>query len=301
MESTSYFSAPSDALDPSLFQGTEIIPSVRLQLLEIVNTFTGSIYRNPEVWLTVWIAGSGASYQWSAARQPGDLDILVGVDYPLFRKANPEYAGLSDPDISADLNEHYRKDLQPQIAAWQSGSSSYEVTVFSNPHATDIRSIHPYAAYNLTHNEWTQRPDPQAHAPVNPYWDKAVASDSKMALTASVRFTEALADAEQAHDAPSRRNAVARLTAAIKQGVTLFDDIHNGRTAAFTGNGIGYADYANFRWQSAKRAGTIDFLRPIKKYASDQLEEINEQKYGSREFADANTLTRRAALYRAVH
>jgi hypothetical protein len=39
----------------------------------------------------VWLAGSAVSYQWSAAREPGDLDVLIGVDYIQFRKAHPEY------------------------------------------------------------------------------------------------------------------------------------------------------------------------------------------------------------------
>jgi hypothetical protein len=115
---TSYFSAPSSTLDPELFDGNRLKPQVRNALLELVYSFLGKHFTNPQSWAEPWIAGSGASYQWAAAREPGDLDILVGVDYVAFRRTNPRYQGLSDKEISEDINEKFRTELQPHTERW---------------------------------------------------------------------------------------------------------------------------------------------------------------------------------------
>ena len=88
---TSYFSKPEESLDPKLFDGTHLKGWVRNGLLHLLFDFLREEYRHPDLWAHVWIAGSGVSYQWSAAREPGDLDVLIGIDYLQFRRANPEY------------------------------------------------------------------------------------------------------------------------------------------------------------------------------------------------------------------
>ena len=94
--STSYFSAPAASLDPTLFEGRALRSWVRTGILATLNDFLGLHYRHPELWAHPWLAGSGVSYQWQAAREPKDLDCLVGVDFVQFRKANPEFAGLGN-------------------------------------------------------------------------------------------------------------------------------------------------------------------------------------------------------------
>jgi hypothetical protein len=91
---------------------------------------------------------------------------LVGVDYIKFRKANPEYVGLSDSEISNQINEEFREGLQPGTENW----NGYELTFYVNAGATDIRSIKPYAAYDLKYDDWTVTPDPNAAPPQNPDW-----------------------------------------------------------------------------------------------------------------------------------
>ena len=69
---TSYFSAPETELDPKLFSEKTLKGWVRNGILQLLFGFLNEKYRNPNLWAHVWIAGSGVSYQWSAARQPGD-------------------------------------------------------------------------------------------------------------------------------------------------------------------------------------------------------------------------------------
>lgn len=288
--STSYFSAPMGTLDPELFNGEKIQSWVRQDVQRLMLNQLLRYYRNPENWAQAWLAGSGVSYQWSAARKPGDLDCLVGVDYVKFRKANPGYAGLSDKEISAMINDEFREELQPQTADW----NGYELTFFVNPGATDIRAINPYAAYDLLHDEWTVTPDKHAHAPENPAWDAVARSDKDSADRTSRRVTEALSALQGATSDAVRRNAQVKLSAALAQGTDLFDEIHLNRRLAFQHGGEGYADYNNYRWQAAKRSGAIDVLRDLKKSADDARAASVRNTYGV-DLPDSDTLIRRAA------
>lgn len=281
---TSYFSAPSETLDPELFDGRALKPWVRKGILQLLFDFLGQTYQNAETWAHAWLAGSGVSYQWSAARKPGDLDCLVGVDYIQFRKSNPRFVGLSDTEISEQINEDFRAGLQPRTADW----NGYELTFYVNPVATDIRAINPYAAYSLKYDSWTVPPDPAAHAPRNVAWDHEADRDASAANLAYTRFESAHMDLQDARGEAQRRNAETRLHTAAAQGIALFDDIHLGRRAAFKPGGDGYADWANYRWQAAKRNGTIDALKALREYVAT-----------APEVPTANTLIRRAALYNA--
>jgi hypothetical protein len=285
--STSYFSEPSSTLDPTLFENRKIKNWVRQSILELLQTFFQNYYRHSELWSHPWLAGSGVSYQWSAHRSPGDLDCLVGVDAVQFRKANPEYAGLTDKEIAQDINEKFRAELQPKTSNWH----GYELTFYVNPGATDIRSINPYAAYDLKYDEWTVPPDPTQHAPSNPEWDVVADNDAKTANQIHMRFTSALQDVKNSHADAYRRNAEVKMTAAKQQAEALFEEIHGNRREAFSSGGAGYYDFNNYRWQANKRSGAIDILRKIKEFQDDT------KQYGV-ELPDTSTLIRRAALYR---
>lgn len=292
---TSYFSAPSQVLDPTLFEGRNLRDWVRSGLLTLLYDFYSKRYRHPELWSHAWIAGSGVSYQWEAAREPGDLDVLVGVDYVDFRRANPEYAGLSDKEISLQMNEEFRSELQPTTENWQ---GHYEVTFYVNPGATDIRTIHPYAAYDLKFNEWTVTPDPNAAAPQVSSWDNVAVNDRAMAAQVSARFLQAKQDWETTHEGPQRRNAEVRLLSAAQQGSALFDEIHQNRSLAFSSQGEGYADFHNYRWQAAKKYGTIPMLRKLREHVSAMNAQRDQELYGM-ELPSADVLVRRAALQSA--
>lgn len=289
---TSYFSAPASQLDPKLFQGRVLRSEIRRGILSLLQDFLNLRYRHSELWAHPWLAGSGVSYQWTAAREPGDLDCLVGVDFVQFRKANPEFRGLLDREIADQLNEEFHNELQGQTENW----NGYELTFYVNPGATDIRSIKPYAAYDLKYDEWTVAPDPQQVAPSNPDWDSVVASDAQMTAQIHTRFSSAMQEYQMAHAGAAKRNAEVKLSAAAEQGEALYHEIHANRSAAFSASGEGYGDFHNYRWQAGKRTGTIDLLRSIKKH-SDSLRSAQAQKLYGMELPDANTLVRRAALY----
>lgn len=290
---TSYFSAPETELDPQLFTGTSLKGWVRNGILHLLFGFLNNEYRHPNLWTHVWIAGSGVSYQWSAARSPGDLDVLIGVDYVQFRRAHPEYTGLGDVEISRMLNEGFRVKLQPQTENW----NGFEVTFYVNPGATDIRSINPYAAYDLTHNEWTVHPS-QATAPENRVWDEVAKRDLSVASTIVTRYTKALTDVQGAQNDAARRNAEAQLHAALTQGSALYDDIHGARKFAFRKEGQGYSDFYNYRWQAGKKYGTVPALKKLSEYWSAYKTQQADDTYGV-ELPDTQTLIRRAATYRA--
>lgn len=285
--STSYFSEPSSTLDPTLFENRKIRSWVRQSILELLHNFFQQHYRHSELWAHPWLAGSGVSYQWAAHRSPGDLDCLVGVDAIQFRKANPEYTGLTDKEIAQEINEKFRAELQPKTADWH----GYELTFYVNPGATDIRSINPYAAYDLKYDEWTVPPSPTQHAPINPEWDAIADTDEKMAKQIHMRFTSALQDIQTSHADATRRNAEVRLNHAQSQAAALFEEIHGNRRIAFSSGGEGYYDFNNYRWQANKRSGAIDVLRKIKDHQD------STKQYGV-ELPDTSTLIRRAALYR---
>lgn len=292
--STSYFSAPESQLDPRLFDGTQVRGSIRNALLETLFTFLNERFMHPDLWCTVWLAGSGVSFQWSAARYPGDLDVLIGVDYVGFRRAHPRYAGLSDTEVSQMLNEDLRTGLQPDTENWL---GEFEVTFYSNPGATDIRSIHPYAAYDLTHNEWTVFPTPH-EAPKNAAWEHAAQRDRSMAADIVGRYSQALTNIHSATTAPARRNAEFALKQAMAQGSALFEDIHHGRRYAFSPSGAGYEDFHNYRWQAGKSLGTVPALKHLHDYLNAATLEEDKETYGL-ELPDTRTLIRRAALYRS--
>lgn len=285
--STSYFSEPSQTLDPHLFEGRRLRDWVRQGINQLLNDFFIHEYRHSELWSHPWLAGSGVSYQWEASRQPGDLDCLVGIDAIQFRKANPEYSGLTDGEIADMINELFRSMLQPKTSDWH----GYELTFYVNPGATDIRTINPYAAYDLKYDEWTVPPDPTQHAPHNPEWEAVAEGDAKNANTIHARFIAALQDVQTAHAGPNRRNAEVKLAAAKAQAEALFEEIHGNRRIAFSLDGAGYYDFNNYRWQASKSSGANDKLRQLKDY------EVNHQDYGV-DLPDSRTLIRRAATYR---
>ena len=285
---TSYFGAPGAGLDPRLFRSGKLVPHVRSSILRILFEHLKNHYYNPEAYTHVWLAGSGVSYQWTAARSPADLDCLIGVNYLAFRQTNPEYKSLSDKQIADMFNADFREALHPITKNFL---DAYELTFFVNV-ATDIRSIKPYAAYSLTNDDWTVQPDVKA-PPRNRAWEDRVAKDTSKTTEILSRYSAALTSLGSATTDTARRNAEAALKLAIEQGAALFDELHHGRTYAFSPSGQGYMDIYNYRWQSGKAAGTIQALRKLKDIASKGRKEFESQTYGM-ELPDVNTLVRRA-------
>ena len=285
---TSYFSAPGAGLDPRLFRSGKLIPSVRASVLRILFEHLKNHYYSPDAFIHVWLAGSAVSYQWQAARKPADLDCLIGVNYLSFRQSNPQYKSLSDKQIADMFNADFKEALHPHTKDFL---GAFELTFFVNVR-TDIRSIKPYAAYSLTNDDWTIQPEIKAPAR-NKAWEQRVAKDTSMTTEILARYSAALTALGSATTDTARRNAEAALKLAIEQGAALFEEIHHGRSYAFSPSGQGYMDIYNYRWQAGKSAGTIQALRKLKEIADKGRKEFEARTYGM-ELPSVDVLVRRA-------
>lgn len=288
--STSYFSKPETELDPRLFIGTTLRPWVRNGIKRLLFEHLGIRYTNPDRWVSMWLAGSGVSYQWSASRDPGDLDCLIGINYPVFRQYNQEYVGLSNEEIAKMLNEGFYESLMPKTKSWE----GYELTYYVNPQS-DIRDINPYAAYDLMSDSWTVFPDKSPELPYSRSWEQRAKKDYDTAIELVSRYTQALSEVRSnASNTAYRINAEKRLQTIVDQAVAFYEDIHAGRKVAFSKIGGGYSDFNNYRWQAGKRSGAVHALKAIKEYKDLNEEEKQLDTYGI-ELPDADTLIRRAA------
>lgn len=290
---TSYFSSPSEVLDPALFDGTYLRPWVRNSILNLVTEHLSKFYESPKKWATVWLAGSGVSYQWQAQRDPADLDCLVGVDYVTFRGDNPEYRGLSDTDISHIMNDEFQEHLMPVTSSW----NGFELTFYVNPGATDISSINPYAAYDLTHDKWTVEPDPRAAAPYTRAWQQKADTDLQNTHSLIQHYSQALTDIQNASNPAHRVNAEAHLHHVLSAASSMYDEIHGNRRIAFSLAGAGYADFNNWRWQAGKQSGAVPALRTLRDYSRSITSSNEVHTYGM-ELPSVDVLVRRAAIHR---
>jgi hypothetical protein len=266
-----YFSRPSNVLDPRLFDGDHIRPEVREWILNTLYRYWGPKYPFARQWSTVWIAGSGISYQWAADRGNGDLDVLIGIDWPQFFEDNPDMRGLSSVEAADQINAELHSDLWPQTAQTPIGRGSqpgiFEVTFYVNATGSDIRDIHPYAAYNLTTDTWTVKPpvlpdDPKTLYPKG-WWDY-VEDERRLADALIQRYNHVQGAIRTSVPGGAAWSSNSRnLQVVADQIGTLYDDIHLGRRAAFGEQGEGYGDFNNFRWQAHKKFGTAQALHQV--------------------------------------
>lgn len=301
--STSYFSQPEAELDPSLFEGLHLRHNVRQWILSTVIDWLGAEYAAPQDWVRIWIAGSAVSYQWAASRDPGDLDLMLGIDYLRFRQANPEYTGLSDGEIAREINVNAYTNLYPDIDGVSFGRSNFEVTVYANLGVTADRDgimfINPYAAYDVTQDEWAVVPDKTPAVHPHPSWNMSVESDRARGERIVGMYLQTIEQIRGAQNPAHRVNAERTLTNVLDAATGLYDEIHAGRKAAFSPAGHGYADFHNYRWQSGKRNGVVQALRRLKDYATANAERDDFETYGM-ELPDTETLLRRAqTMYRS--
>lgn len=284
---SSYFSEPEQDLDPALFSGHTLRPGIANVLLELLYSGLRDIgLRSPEDWVYAWLAGSGVSYQWSADRGNGDLDVLFGVDYPRFLSLNPDFPRLSRGEVAAYVDQLLKAKLWVRTANYSINGRTFEVTFFWNPETgKDISSIHPYAAWSLTKNRWDVEPNPSPLYDVPDTWEHIADLDSQQAKTIEDMW----------HSGPSgavHARSLAR---------SLWGEIHGGRRQAFSDTGRGYGDIHNFRWQAAKRSGAVDSLRAIVSDADDYDLAQQQKLYGGPIASSGDIITRAALRYSTPH
>lgn len=267
---SSYFSTPSNILDPHLFDGEHLYPHVRETINNLLFSYLDTQYNNARSWTMVWLAGSGVSYQWAADRGNGDLDVLFGIDYSQFVTDNPQFEFMSIPEIAEAIDNDLRKSLWPSTSAIEFPIESvpygpmqfYEVTFFLNPYVTNdpdsITNIHPYAAYNVTEDGWTVKPAKgtalTSDFPVD--YERKAADNLLQAqqLVSRHQHLKKLAATELGPRQINHKGSLALVTQEIKN---MFDEIHLGRKHAFSDQGEGYGDFYNYQWQAAKRDGIV--------------------------------------------
>ena len=301
---SSYFSEPADQLDPSLFEGMTLKQDVQKWLL---NTLVAGLVRYLDMrgaheWLRAWLAGSGVTYQWAADRGNGDLDVLFGVDMPAFVHYNPDYHGVPERDVADHADAVLKQKLWPKTAHTRFGQQEYEVTFFWAPGiGQGIEHIKPYSAYDLVGGAWVVTPPDLPHDPrtlYSPDWFQAADRDVDAArqLSSSHRsLTNQLASTVLGETA--RRNREVKMAHVHSAATALFDDIHQGRTAAFGEQGSGYSDWANFRWQYGKQSGAIGALRDIVKSARARSDANDIDLYGGPIDGPQTILTRDILRY----
>ena len=222
------YGVTQDHLDPRIFNlVTEIMrDDVRAYGLNSLDAFWRPKYGDWTQWAVLYLAGSGASYWWSG---DSDLDFLIGVDLEKLRAARPANKEVSDEDIIAHLNHELITDLRPSMAAYQpdAGDKPMEVTYFVNPGSYDIRQIHPYAAYNVSSNQWVVRPPEVSGAD-----EATLIPDSVWRMC-----EQAAREAEQVLSLSEPYRTVA--------GIAMFDWVHEGRQVAYSPNGQGWLDPGN--------------------------------------------------------
>lgn len=279
-----YFSRPSTILDPHLFDGEHLKPDVRTRLNDLLLNYLNSKYHNADSWTTVWLAGSGIGYQWNSARGNGDLDVLFGIDYDKFVNSNPDFAYSTREEIVEDIDKDLKRNLWPKTVNTiftldneVSGyiaynltdvATHYEVTFFLNPDVTAednaIVNIHPYAAYNLTTDEWTVKPAKQPQSSFPKEFQRQAQDNLDATIMLAHRYKGIVADRAFAMPGSAQYvNSEAALRHVRAQAQDLMDTIHLGRKAAFQPGGEGFGDFYNYQWQAAKRDGIVTTLNQI--------------------------------------
>lgn len=304
-----YLSPPRTELDPALFEGSKLAPgsfNLRPNVMPIVLNplmiFLNDIgLQEPAKWIKAWIAGSAITYQWSADRGNGDLDILLGIDHPMFDAHNPGFKWMGDEDLANELNEGLRVGLWPKTANTKINGKTFEVTYFYNPGTgMDIRNIHPYAAYDLLKDQWVVEPPslPTAGPHFPHSWFEKAAEDTRYTADLVDKY-KSYAELQAVHGpgTPGYINAGSMLNLVTAQAHALLTGIHHGRTLAFQGGGEGYTDWHNFRWQRAKATGAVKALSELVGVRERAEEDRDTSLYGS-PVKSADELVRRAMLYR---
>lgn len=245
--------APTTGLDRRLFDGREHLrPVARGAIMEkldrCLRTDTGLTGSDWQDWLKVYLAGGSAS-EWAGDRPneaAQDLDVLLGVDYAGARRNTPGFREMTDAEIDAALNTGLRRCFNTDGWSPDGFEGTWNLTGYVNPQAWDIRSIKPYAAWDLSDSRWAVRPP---HLP-----DHALADFNPAVLA------EARAIASQAR-------AILRLPEAlrIREARALWDRIHDSRRSAFSEEGEGWTDPGNVieKWLAYAPGNLLGQIREL--------------------------------------
>lgn len=226
-----YWGPNSAQVDQRLFDGDRLRPEIREDILGRVGRVLGRKYLDWQRWTRVYFAGSQAA-QWTDENGEGngDFDILIGIDWPEFRKEYPQAEGTDD-QIAAELTTKlwHQANISDYRFHLKDGRTvgPFDRTFFVNPRAWDIRALKPYAAYDVTNDTWAVKPiqvpkDWGTGSLPSSYWGYA---DSL------VKEIEAIGTLP-----PEERHRMA---------ANLWEELHTHRSDAFGDGGKGLYDLSN--------------------------------------------------------
>jgi GNAT superfamily N-acetyltransferase len=233
-----FFAPGKKDLDPRLFDdGERMHPEVRQYLMSLLNGFWAPRYGDSwQTWARVYLAGSEASHWYGN----GDLDILIGVDYDRAREHAPALARLSDTEIDDRLNDELRQGLNDdhRLLPGPDGHETgpWENTWYVNPGSYDITTLKPYAAYDITRDQWAVEPV-QVPDDFGPESLPESTWDVFDALTKLIKAIGELPDG-----------------AREREGAALYDYLHADRHSAFGPDGSGLYDPGNAVWKALDKA-----------------------------------------------
>jgi len=272
---SSYFSQFSSILDPHLFEGDHLKPDVRETINNLLIDYLNAHYHNATGWLMVWLAGSGISYQWSADRGNGDLDVLFGIDYSQFVSDNPVFEYMDRHEITEFIDLDLKKNLWPVTSHIPFFADNhvqyYEITFFLNDNVeavyNSITNIHPYAAYNVTEDVWTVKPPKEKDNSAYPREYEEKAEENKRQAEQLISRYNYLNNqlSMVSPNSPQWHNYQTSMKIVISSIKTMYDEIHLGRKRAFSPHGEGYGDFYNYQWQKSKADGIVKAFNEILK------------------------------------
>jgi 2'-5' RNA ligase/8-oxo-dGTP pyrophosphatase MutT (NUDIX family) len=225
-----YWGPNSAQNDQRLFEGDHLRPEIRSDVLDRVGGVLRPHYKDWAKWARVYFAGSEAA-RWQPFN--GDFDILIGIDWPEFHKANPGWEGYPDAGIAAGMTDHFWMEPEGNVKDYwftlQDGRKvgPFDRTFFVNPKAWDIRELHPYAAYNVTDDDWAVHP---LEVPAD--WDATHLPESYWTYAESL-----LHEIRAIGQLPEEERH--------RMASNLWDQIHTHRSDAFTDGGHGLFDLSN--------------------------------------------------------
>lgn len=240
---------PTYGLDHRLFDGEHLKPDVRHYVLNALHGFWLPRYGPGWIhWARVYLAGSEAS-EWTSETLEGnnDFDVLIGVDYDRLRSAVPSLRTMSDEDITAHLNRELRELTEQTSAATipieGESTGPWDNTWYVNRDSWDITRIRPYAAYNITDDEWAVKP------PHLPDWSIEKFPQGK-GLQQEIRGIIEMAKGILRMNEPYR----------TRQATQLWEYIHSSRSKAFGPGGAGWWDANNVLEKALDQAGLMHKL-----------------------------------------
>jgi hypothetical protein len=229
---------PTYGLDHRLFDGEHLKGDVREYIISTLSQFWEGMFGECgwEEWAIVYLAGSEAS-EWTSSTLEGnnDFDVLIGVDYDEFRDCQSRtsvYQDMSDQDITDDLNRQLRvldeKTAEAMIPIDGELVGPFSNTWYVNKDSYNIRNIKPYAAYDVTHDQWAVRP------PHLTDWNIS-------------QFPEGPALLQECRAVASYIRAILRMPEPYRsqQGYALWQHLHGDRGRAFGPQGEGWFDPGN--------------------------------------------------------